>query len=349
MRKHWLLQSVAMGWRLTAVVLTTLLLASCWGEDAPDTAPEPRGPSSDALRAQLERATLSDPSEFPAASGRTLRGIADSLDGTGTQVAFATQTLVTGPQRLAFGIIDAENRFVYAPSVVYVADRPNAPARGPFAAPADLLVTDPAFRSQQAATEKDPFAAIYDAQLDFSRPGRHAVLVASRVNETQVVGAGAVVMVRRPDAESVVDVGDDAPEVETDTRLSAGGNLDAIDTRRPNDTMHEESLADVLGKKPVALLFATPQLCQSRVCGPVVDIAEQLKSAYGDRMTFIHQEVYVENDPNKGLRAPLRRFGLRTEPWLFVMNADGEIAARLEGSFGFNAFEDAVRAGLAGS
>ena len=30
---------------------------------------------------------------------------------------------------------------------------------------------------------------------------------------------------------------------------------------------------EVVGKKPVALLFATPQLCQSRVCGPVVDIA----------------------------------------------------------------------------
>lgn len=344
-----LLRSVVMGRRSTVVALASLALSGCGGGESAQTAPEPRGPASDELRAALERATLSRSEDFPAASGRTLREIADSLDGTGTQVAFATQTLVTGHQRLAFGIIDAGNRFVYAPSAVYVADGPNRPARGPYPAPADLLVTDPAFRSQQAATEEDPFAAIYETIVDFPKAGRQAILVASRVNETQTVGAGATVIVRRPSRDRVVSVGEPAPRVETDTRVSAGGDLEAIDTRRPNDTMHEDDLADVLGERPVALLFATPQLCQSRVCGPVVDIAEQLKSTYGDRMAFIHQEVYVDNDPNEGLREPLRRFGLRTEPWLFVIGADGRVVARLEGSFGFDAFEKAVRAGLAAS
>lgn len=69
--------------------------------------------------------------------------------------------------------------------------------------------------------------------------------------------------------------------------------------------MHGTSLKDVIGKRPVALVFATPALCESRVCGPVVDIAQQLKSKYGDRMTFIHQEVYVDNQHDKGLREPL--------------------------------------------
>ena len=64
--------------------------------------------------------------------------------------------------------------------------------------------------------------------------------------------------------------------------------------------MHEQSFDDVVGKKPVALLFATPQLCQSRVCGPVTDIALQMKAKYGDKMDFIHQEVYVDNDPQQG-------------------------------------------------
>jgi hypothetical protein len=102
----------------------------------------------------------------------------------------------------------------------------------------------------------------------------------------------------------------------------------------------------VLGKKPIALPFATPQLCQSRVCGPVVDIAAQLKAKYGDRMTFIHQEVYVGNDPKKGLREPLRRFNLPSEPWLFVIDKSGKITARLEGSFGFGAFDKALQTGL---
>jgi hypothetical protein len=113
--------------------------------------------------------------------------------------------------------------------------------------------------------------------------------------------------------------------------------------------MHEASFADVVGRRPVALLFATPQLCQSRVCGPVTDIALELEKTYGRRMTFIHQEVYVDNDLNKGLRKPLRAFGLSSEPWLFVVRKDGTVAARLEGSFGFTAFEKAVRAGLQGA
>ena len=56
----------------------------------------------------------------------------------------------------------------------------------------------------------------------------------------------------------------------------------------------------------------------------MTDIALQMKAKYGDRMDFIHQEVYVDNDPNKGLREPLQQFNLRTEPWLFVVDKDGQ-------------------------
>jgi hypothetical protein len=134
--------------------------------------------------------------------------------------------------------------------------------------------------------------------------------------------------------------------VKTDTLASAKGDVARIDTRVPPSDMHAHSFDQVVGKRPVALLFATPQLCQSRVCGPVTDIALQMKARYGSRMEFIHQEVYVDNDPRKGLREPLRRFHLRTEPWLFVVDRSGRITARLEGSFGLKAFERAVSTGL---
>ena len=127
---------------------------------------------------------------------------------------------------------------------------------------------------------------------------------------------------------------------------TAEGNVENIDTRVPPSDMHESSLEDVLGTKPVALLFATPQLCQSRVCGPVVDVALQLREQYGDQVEFIHQEVYNDNDPKAGLRDPLDAFELRTEPWLFVIGADGNVTARLEGSFGLTAFEDAIKTAL---
>ena len=138
-----------------------------------------------------------------------------------------------------------------------------------------------------------------------------------------------------------------APKVQTDTVASAGGDVEAIDTRAPDRATCTTSPSPTWsGTKPVALLFATPQLCQSRVCGPVVDIALQLKARYGDRIQFIHQEVYVDNDVNKGLRPPLKAFHLPTEPWLFVVGKDGRITARLEGSFGQRAFEQALNTAL---
>ena len=63
-------------------------------------------------------------------------------------------------------------------------------------------------------------------------------------------------------------------------------------------------------------------------------------------MAFIHQEVYKDNQVNKGLRPPLDAFHLQTEPWLFTIDKDGRIAARLEGSFGVKEFQQAIQAAL---
>src|SRR4051794_20884121 len=62
-------------------------------------------------------------------------------------------------------------------------------------------------------------------------------------------------------------------------------------------------------------------------------------------MTFIHQKVYRDDVVEKGPRPQLAAFHLETEPWLFVVASDGCIAARLEGSFGVDEFEAAVRRG----
>jgi hypothetical protein len=110
--------------------------------------------------------------------------------------------------------------------------------------------------------------------------------------------------------------------------------------------MASVSLNQVLGKKPIALLFSTPQLCISRVCGPVTDVAVQVQHRFGTQVDFIHEEVYVDNQPSKGLRPQLKAFHLRTEPWLFVINRHGKIVARLEGAFGTNEVTQAIQAAL---
>jgi hypothetical protein len=105
-----------------------------------------------------------------------------------------------------------------------------------------------------------------------------------------------------------------------------------IDTRIPPDGMHSADLANVLGRKPVLLVFATPALCQSRTCGSIVDEAEQLRSQYGNRMAFIHMEVYNDNQIQKGYRPQLKAWRAQSEPWVFAIDRRGRIAAEFEGA-----------------
>jgi hypothetical protein len=332
---------------VAALLGAMLALAGCGGDDSGGSGDAiSRVPEEGGLQDQVRAAASPDEKVFPASGGKTLQQVAEEVRGGGSvEVGLATSVFTVGEDRLAFGVIDDQGQFVYGQTAVYVAPTPEEPAKGPFLAPADVLVTEGRYRSKQAATEADPFAAVYQAHVPFDGKGTWSVLAVTRRGNT-FVAAPAQVQVQAKKADQIPDVGERAPDVATDTMETAKGNVENIDTRVPPSDMHKASFADVVGKKPVALLFATPQLCQSRVCGPVVDVALQLRAKYGDQVEFIHQEVYVDNDPQKGLRPPLSAFRLRSEPWLFVVGADGRITARLEGSFGLDAFEKAIKTAL---
>jgi hypothetical protein len=326
---------------LPAIALIALL-GGCGSDEQP---PDAVKAVTAAARDEVRAAQSVDPAAFPKPQGTSLEEFAQRF-GPGGQAVAASSVFTPKKARLAFGLLDDDLHFVYGKTVVYLQRKGASKILGPFPAPADVLVTEPKYRSQQAASEKDPFAAVYAAEVPVPRPGVWNALAVSEISGRQVaalmsfqaVGAGA---------DKIPAVGEPAPRVETDTPESLKGNTDLLDTRIPPALeLTRESFADVVGKKPVALLFATPQLCQSRVCGPVVDEMLQLRARYGDRMTFIHQEVYVDNDPNKGLRKPMQAYRLPSEPWLFTVRADGTIAARLEGSIGLRAFEDAIKAAL---
>jgi hypothetical protein len=325
---------------LTAAAALGALAATCGG-DTGEPSPPP-GQSESQFERSLERAASVTAADFEQPRGRTLQQIAETVRA-GPRVGLATSEYTPGENRLAFGVVDQDNRFLYGKTAVYLATTPQSKAEGPFPAPASSLIVDPPFRSRGSATESGAIAAIYAARVPVRRPGSYPVLVVTK-SSRGTVGAPTTIKVAR--RSGIPAVGERAPRPSTDTLASAGGDVEAIDTRVPPSDMHDADFADVVGEKPVALLFATPRLCQTRVCGPVTDIALQLKRKYGDEVEFIHQEVYVDNDTKKGLRPPLRRFGLRSEPWLFTIDREGRVAARLEGSFGIEEFDRAVKAAL---
>jgi hypothetical protein len=331
-----------------AVLALLVVTATGCGGGSESAAKDPVNALNPTVRTQVKAAETVDAATFPKPQpGQTLEQLATQFDTQGPQAVAASSVLRPPSNRIAFGLLDSSQRFAYGKTVIYVQRRGvGAPIVGPIAAPADVLVTLPRYRSQQAASEKDPFAAIYHADVKTPKAGIYNVLTVSDVDGRKLAAPMAVQVVSRA-KDNIPDVGERAPKVQTDTLGSVKGNISLLTTRLPaTRELASTSFADVVGHKPVALLFATPQLCQSRVCGPVTDEMLQLKQRYGDKMTFIQQEVYVDNNPKKGLRPPLVRFHLRSEPWLFTVRKDGTIAARLEGSIGLDEFEAAVKAAL---
>jgi hypothetical protein len=279
-------------------------------------------------------------SEFPAAKGRSLAKIA-RLPEAKLVVSPAGRVFDVGPNRFAFGVFTLAGKQINdADIALYFAEGPNGPARGPFPARVDSLKTPAAFRAKTTADDPGAATSVYVVpRVKLAHRGELTMLALIRRGEK-------LEATRLPSAvvgqfSSVPDVGDPAPRIHTPTTDDVG-QISEIETRIPPDSMHGTDFADVVGKEPVLIVFATPQLCQSRVCGPTVDIVEQVKAEVGDRAAFIHMEVYNDNDPSKGLRPQLRAFHLPTEPWAFVTDRDGQISARFEGAFGADELSRAV-------
>lgn len=290
--------------------------------------------------------------DFPSPKGKSLLEIKRGL-GPGPVLAPTVSVVGTGKDRYGFALFDrARKQIAQTPVALYVERSGSRKVSGPFLARDLPLDVKPPFRSETVAKDPDAARSLYVADLKVKKPGDYAVLGVAKLDGRLVatdpiyLGVGT--------ASDVPKVGDRAPSIDTPTVKSVGGDISKIDTRTPPDTMHDVNFADVLGKKPVILVFATPALCQSRVCGPVVDIAEEVKQESKGDAAFIHMEIYNNNTIAQGcldgtrlvnqcLRPQVLAYHLPTEPWAFAIDSGGKIVARLEGAFSKSELESALK------
>jgi hypothetical protein len=278
---------------------------------------------------------------FPNPSSRTLAQLRRGL-GPGPLMASSVSVLEPGRKnRFAFGLFDrARRQIADAPAAVYVAPVNGGRVEGPYPAKHQSLAVPASRRSKTVADDSDAASSIYVANVPFDSEGDYQVLGVTKLDQRVVGGTPVTVSVSKPKTPPAV--GDLAPRVHTPTRADVR-NLSEIDTRVPPSSMHEDDLADVLGHRPVMLLFATPRLCRSRVCGPVVDVLEEVKARNPNAAAFIHMEVWNKNSVDQGQRPQVRAYGLPSEPWLFAIDAHGRVAERIEGAFSADEAEAALR------
>ena len=131
-------------------------------------------------------------------------------------------------------------------------------------------------------------------------------------------------------------VGEAAPRSEQ-TVLRDVADVAEIDTAvPPNPSFHDLTVAEAIDRgKPIVVAFATPAFCQTRFCGPVLDLAvTPMAEQFGDQVTIVHIEPFDIAAVQTGelVAVPeLEEWGLVTEPWVFVVDGSGNVAAKFEG------------------
>jgi hypothetical protein len=106
----------------------------------------------------------------------------------------------------------------------------------------------------------------------------------------------------------------------------------------PDPALHKTRLDEAVSNgKPSVLLFATPGYCQTRFCGPAYQVASELQREYGQRVNFVYVEIFsgLPDPATTNWRASeaAAAFGLESEPWLYLIDAEGTVVYRLEGLF----------------
>lgn len=166
---------------------------------------------------------------------------------------------------------------------------------------------------------------VYGTRVTYPDPGIYRI--AAVTPDRAAVG---VLQAEDPGQLPMPLVGDEIPTADTPT-FDDPGDLEELCTRDPDCSMHEVSLAESLeAGRPIVLSVATPAFCATAICGPVVDIIEDVRADAGrDDVDWIHVEVFEDagNTP-----VPLiETLGLRSEPWTYFIDADGVVTDHLEG------------------
>lgn len=256
--------------------------------------------------------------------------------GDDVAVIPGTENHEPGDVRVSFLVADSEGRVVTLPTArVWVSKALDA---RPF------LETKAKLERIGVPGESTADAThIYVATLRLPEARKYWMLAEPEGGKEKVQALGNVIVQKNDPAP---DVGDPAPASDTPTIASTGGDLAALTTRTPPDeSLLQYSVADSLkAKAPFVVSFATPKFCASRTCGPVVDVVEEVQHRLDrENVRFIHVEVYEDNDPAKGFNRWVKEWNLPTEPWTFLVGADGMIVDRFEGTVSVEELETAVR------
>lgn len=249
-----------------------------------------------------------------------------------TPVPISTE-IVVGRNRMLFNVLDKQNQSVAS------ADRP-----------LDLRFYNLASSRTQPATEAtaafmttiEGRPGLYRATVDFDSAGDWGVEAVSTESSGSKRTGRFVFTVRESGTTPALGAG--AISIETPTATTSAEIAGISTDPDPDPDFYRQSVAGALAAhEPFALIFATPAFCTSATCGPTLDVVKSAAAPFKDRMDFIHVEPYELDMVDGHLRPVLNAdnlpvsveateaWGLPTEPYIFVVDANGKVTAKFEG------------------
>ena len=234
-------------------------------------------------------------------------------------VASSTGSLQVGEARVLLGLVDPDSQSFLA--------SPKLSATASFIGPDDQAISDVPLDFAWAVPD---VRGLYEAKADFPTAGQWSVTISATGYPT--TDPGVVVI---SDKTAMPQVGDEAPPEVTRTLDDAPLSEISSDPD-PDPDFYRLSLDKALADgRPTVVVFATPAFCTSATCGPMLNTVKGVAADHPGA-DYVHVEIYQNLDatsfddliPVKAVQT----WALPSEPWVFVTDSEGLIAARWEGT-----------------
>ena len=244
--------------------------------------------------------------------------------GQSVRVAVATTDMAVGTNRFAFGVLGNDGA-IRVPEVSVAFTYLNT---------TPTVVT----HVETASFVEWPSGAagVYVTKTSFDRAGRWGAIV-EFVPESGARSTGQAGFVVQAKSASP-GIGEIPPASENRTARDVSELAQLTTAPIADPDLYQLTIAEALGNgRPTVVSFATPAFCSTATCGPQVLVLSTVKDRHKDEADFIHVEVYdnpseMGGDITKGRLSPLiDEWGLPSEPFTFVLDADGRVASKFQG------------------
>ena len=308
-----------LGLVLTLAALVGLACAG-GGDGAEPPTPTPAPP---------EVAPAAAPSVAPAAADEppaALELIKGPLSEDGLQAIFATPDLGTGRHRVAFALTSRTG----------LIDAPTATVQS-FYDPNPDQLGEPV---QTALAVFRPFPLVerglYATHLNFDRTGPWAIR--ATVFGDNGASMQASLFFEVPERTRAPAVGDAAPRSENRTADDVE-RLSQLTTGSLQDPdLYRITIAEAVDSGlPTVIVMASPAFCTNAVCGPQVEVLQELKDEFDGQANFIHVDYFdnpeeIQGDLSRAVVSSVaKEWGLPSTEWSFVVDRDGIVSGRFEG------------------